>query len=114
MLWRCMKKWKIYTVAAAVALTPLITIVAGQGGLSRFNGDAAELADRQSVGGRRNAVLAGITELYVSRNVAVTRGMRGGTDYAPAWFLNSELKRRGLNWRVADGAGKTTDVFDVS
>lgn len=109
-----MKTWKIYALGATLALTPLITIVASQGGLSRFTGQAAELAERQSVGGRRNAVLAGITELYVTRNVAVTRGMRSGSDYAPAWFLNSELKRRGLNWRVAASAGKTTDVFDVS
>jgi hypothetical protein len=109
-----MKKWKLYAGAVVLALTPLVTIVASQGGLSRFNGEAAAIAARQSVGGRRDAVLASMTELYVARDVAVTRGMRDGSDYAPSWFLNAELKRRGLNWRVADGPGNTTNVFDVS
>lgn len=65
-------------------------------------------------GERREEVLRHLTKTYVSRGQDVSQRMRAGLEFAPTAFLNSELERQGVKWRVKGTDGLAAESFDIS
>jgi hypothetical protein len=65
-------------------------------------------------GDRREEVLGHLTKIYVLRGQGVSERMRAGLELAPTAFLNAELERQGVKWRVRVTDGLTAESFDIS
>lgn len=65
-------------------------------------------------GDRREEVLRHLTEIYVMRGQDVSERMRSGLELAPTAFLNAELERQGVKWRVRVTDGLAAESFDIS
>jgi hypothetical protein len=66
-------------------------------------------------GGRKHEVLRHLTEIYVARGEGeVTTRMRKGLELAPVAFLNDELARQGVKWRVKQDEAAAVEFFDIS
>lgn len=104
-------------VCVGVAAFPLLAMATtwlGPQAVSQVSASAGS-SPAATVGGTRDTYLAELTELYVGQGeAAVTDAMRSGRQLAPMHFLNRELERRGMKWRVRGTTGPLADTYDVS
>ena len=59
-------------------------------------------------------MLEDLTKLYVARNEGSSPLMKAGKEFAPAEFLNEELKRNDAKWRVRSSDGTDVVMYDIS
>ncbi|MCB2060132.1 MAG: hypothetical protein R3E09_08960 [Novosphingobium sp.] len=67
-----------------------------------------------SVGASRGVKLKLLTQQYLSLNQGVSSRVEAGTELAPIEFLNQQLKREGVKWRVREVNGLVADTYDIS
>jgi hypothetical protein len=103
-----MSPWKTSLAIAGLALAPLVVV-------GYIQLDAANNPDRRiSEGERRDTVLAHLTKNYIALGEGVTAEMRAGTELAPVAYLNAELQRQGMIFRVIRVDGMIAETYDVS
>ncbi|HKX79468.1 MAG TPA: hypothetical protein VJM34_13190 [Novosphingobium sp.] len=108
---------KIGAAVVAVTLLPALgMVVHWQGGpaMDWLSGTSAKAVVPATLGGLRDAKLAELSRLFVSRDVGVSAGMRAGSELAPVGFLNGQLERQGANWRVRGTTGLKADIYEIS
>lgn len=104
-------RWAAAAIVAAFTCSTVIWQLDPIG----FGGKAAD--QRHLVtneGDRREEVLRRLTEIYVLRGRDVSERMRAGLELAPTAFLNAELERQGVKWRVRATDGLGSESFDIS
>lgn len=70
--------------------------------------------DKSQIASQRAAVLRQLTHLYILSNGGISSRMMAGLELPPEEFLNKELERQGLPWRVRNVSGANADTYDVS
>ena len=61
----------------------------------------------------RRAMLHDIAEQYRADVVGVRSRFLAGVELPPAEFINGELQRQGVSWRVGKVAGSKCDFIEV-
>lgn len=108
-----MSVWKTGLAIAGLAFTPL-AVMGFTHGSGAVLGKPEQGATRGTEGSRRELILAGLTEVYVSRGHPATPAMQEGKSLAPVDFLNLKLQHMGLHWRVTSTNGSTAETYAVS
>ncbi|MEJ5979090.1 hypothetical protein WG901_20730 [Novosphingobium sp. PS1R-30] len=108
-----MSVWKTGLAIAGLAFTPLV-VMGFTYGSSAVLGKPEQGAAHGTEGSRRDVILAGLTEVYVSRGHPATSAMQQGKALAPIDYLNLKLKSMGLPWRVTRTDGSTAKTYAVS
>jgi hypothetical protein len=62
---------------------------------------------------QRTAVLNEITEHYLETVVGIRGRFLVGRALPPADFINAELARRGIGWRVRNVAGERCEFLEI-
>jgi hypothetical protein len=62
---------------------------------------------------QRQAVLSDVAEQYLETVVGVRSRFLVGRALPPADFINTELERRGVNWRVRNVAGERCEFLEI-
>ena len=73
-----------------------------------------ERVPRGGLGEVRYDILLAATQDYVAANPDAAEDVREGRAFAPADWLNAELKERGEGWRVRDVEGLHATIYEVS
>jgi hypothetical protein len=67
----------------------------------------------ESAGSERRDVLRNIAEQYRTDVVGVRSRFLAGMELPPAEFINDELQRQGVSWRVGKVVGGKCEFVDV-
>jgi len=67
-----------------------------------------------SLGKRRHLILVEATRVYEQSGAGVSPGAANGTAFAPVPFLNRELERQGVKWRVRSTNGLDAEIYEIS
>lgn len=62
---------------------------------------------------QRGALLAQITRAYMAEHDGITGRMMAGLELAPVEYLNTELARQGMRWRVLSVQGAQAQTYDL-
>lgn len=104
-------RWTAVALVAGVTFSTVVWQLDPIG----FSGKTANQRNAVSNGGdRREEVLRHLTEIYVLRGQHVSERMRAGLELAPTAFLNAELERQGVKWRVRVTDGPAAESFEIS
>ena len=104
-------RWTAVALVAGVTFATLIWQLDPTGLSGKTSGQQNVVSNE---GDRREEVLRHLTQIYVLRGQAVSERMRSGHELAPTAFLNAELERQGVKWRVTVTDGLAAESFDIS
>jgi hypothetical protein len=79
-------------------------------------GAAADVAGHSpgTLGKGRYTALMEATRRYKERGIDVSRGVADGSQLAPVPYLNRQLQRQGLKWRVRSTEGLAAEIYEIS
>lgn len=74
---------------------------------------ATQRDGNETKAGERAAILSKLTNLYILSHDGISPRMAAGMELPSADFLNAELERQGVKWRVRSVNGPNAETYDI-